>query len=181
MAGLMTQAPAAPMGAPVGQPAPAQSRPMPKASPEETAQFHKLINNALLLIYSPRSFQAVLKHLGNAQTDPVGTLAMTAVTILGQLEADAGKKGKALSRTIVYYGLVGIVTDLGALAGKAGIHTYSQPEMDQALRAAVQLYQKSAGGQPQGQPPRSPPQQPPMQSGPAAAPQQPQPQQMMGR
>lgn len=140
-----------------------------QATPEEQAQYEQIIDNGLKLIYDKQSMPGVVEALGG-DGDPIDGLATVAAGVLGQLERSATEAGKPLDPVVLYHAGIALLEDLADLAGRAGVHTYTEEEAGQALERMGEVWQaehgqQQAGQQQAGQGQAMPP------SAPAAAPQ----------
>ncbi len=113
----------------------------PNVSPEEQAQYDQFMDNAFKLIYSDQTFPQVLARIKDSP-DPTEALAATAVNVITRLEDSAKESGTPLSPDVIYRGGVEILEDLAQTAEKAGIHAYTEEELESALFQALDLYRQ---------------------------------------
>ncbi len=154
MAGLLSGAQAGPQrgqGAPMadgtaeGQDAPAADQGMaqqgeqPNVTPEEQAQYDRFIDMAFRLIYDERSFPAIMKRLA-ATPDPVEGLAAVVVMVVSRLKDSAKQQGVEISPDVLFHGGSELLEDIADTAAKAGIHQYSEQDLEKALYRALDLY-----------------------------------------
>lgn len=115
----------------------------PNVSPEEQAEYDEFVNNALNLIYDEKTKDRVIERLG-ATDDPVDDLANTvAVTVMG-LQDSAERSGRKISDDVLFHGGIEILEDLANLAEKAGIHSFSEDELEAATYRALDTYREMA-------------------------------------
>lgn len=138
-------------GAPVaqgpaeGQEAPTAGREMagqgeqPNVTPEEQAQYDRFIDMAFRLIYDERSFPAILKRLA-ATPDPVEGLAAVVVMVVSRLKDSAQQQGVEISPDVLFHGGSELLEDIADTAAKAGVHQYTEQQLEQALYRALDLY-----------------------------------------
>lgn len=106
---------------------------------EEQAQYDQFVNNAFRLVYrSPESINAVLKGIEGGG-DPVGGLANTAVMVVAKLNESATKAGSKISDDVLFHGGVEILEDLANTAEKAGIHSFTEKELEAATLRAMDI------------------------------------------
>ncbi|MDO8534629.1 MAG: hypothetical protein Q7S17_07810, partial [Xanthobacteraceae bacterium] len=105
----------------------------PNVTPEEQAAYSKFMDNALKLIYDPKTFKTVLKSLAGTR-DPVDNLANTAAIIVERLTSSAKKAGAPIDPAVLMNGATEIVEDLANTAGPehARIHDFTQEELNAA-------------------------------------------------
>lgn len=111
----------------------------PNVSPEEQAQYDRFIDMAFRLIYDERSFPAILKRL-TATPDPVEGLAAVVVMVVTRLRDSAKQQGVEVSPDVLFHGGSELLEDIADTAAKAGIHQYTEQEMEKALYRALDLY-----------------------------------------
>jgi hypothetical protein len=114
------------------------------ASPEEQAQYEQFVNNAYELIYDEQAIGKVLEGL-QGDGNPQDGLAFTAANIVAHLEASAEQSGAPLAEGVVFNAGVEILEDLANLAGHAGIHDFSEEEVEGALYKALDVYREVKG------------------------------------
>lgn len=98
-----------------------------RASPEEQELYEKFVKNAIRVIYSDATFPKVLELL---KAEPKEGVAVAASTIVARVATAAEKKGMKLNGDVVFAAGKTIVEDLINLSEKAGIHEYSQEEVE---------------------------------------------------
>jgi hypothetical protein len=119
----------------------------PNVSPEEQAEYEQFVGNAMSIIYpddgqvSPNVVQAL-----QGSDDPMMNLATTAVSLVSSLRDSAKQAGHRVPDEILYHGAVAIIEELGEVAEAAGIHDYSEDDLEQALYLSLDLY-RTAGEQ----------------------------------
>ena len=112
-----------------------------KPTPEQVEQYRRFVGLGYHLIYKGgRPNPKILEGLKTE--DPREGLARTAVDIVMRLVTDAAKKNVPLDGAVVYTGGIELFSDLAALAGKVGIHKFTQPEIDSAFILAMDMAQK---------------------------------------
>lgn len=134
------------MGGPGMEPGMAADQEMEQASPEEQAQYEQVMNNAYELIFDEKTMPGVLESLAG-DGDPKLGLATTAASIVTHLKQSAEQGGQPLSEDVVYHAGVAILEDLADLAGKAGIHEFTEEEAEGALYQAMDVYRELNAGE----------------------------------
>ncbi|CAO3403520.1 hypothetical protein [Azospirillum palustre] len=120
----------------------------PNVSPEEQAEYDRFIDQAFRLVYDEKSFPAILKRL-TATPDPVEGLAAVVVMVVSRLKDSAQQQGVEISPDVLFHGGSELLEDIADTAAKAGIHQYTDQELEKALYRALDLYRamdQRAGG-----------------------------------
>lgn len=126
-----------------------------QASPEEQAKYEEFVKTGYDLMYSggkvnpdvikmldddPSDLTAVLGSADELkQFSPVVALAATAAIITLKTCEKTGEK----DGTIILHGGKAILEDLVEVAGKAGIHDYSEEDMANAMRMGADLFREA--------------------------------------
>jgi hypothetical protein len=148
-------APAAGGGqAPTGQPGDEPDQ-QPNVTPEEQASYDKFVKQGMTLMYGggqvkpgilhlldndPKDLIEIIPELQDKDAgNPVIRLAATAVVVTMQVVRDTGEQDGA----IILHGGQAILEDLAEIAGKAGIHDYSDDELNEAFRVGADLYREA--------------------------------------
>lgn len=146
MAGLMKQ----PMGgnAPMGGNPPAAERnPMndPNAtegenvSPEEQAQYDKLVTNGMELMYNDKTMPQLLKSIASGG-NPVEGVANALTTVFMRLEDSGEKAGFKAGGDVKIHAATELMEQMVELAEAAGIHEFTPKEMERAYLLATDNY-----------------------------------------
>lgn len=128
------------------------------ASEEEQAQYEAFVKDGLVLIYEggevrpgilelldedPADLIDVLGEVRELQDlTPSVRLAATAAIVVLEMVRRAGENRPA--DDVIYQGGKEILEDLANLATEAGIHDYSEEEINQGFLMAVDLYREAA-------------------------------------
>ena len=115
-----------------------QGEPAPNVSPEEQAQYDRFVDNAFAVIYDKKVLPGVLKGL-EGDGNFVDGLAHTTVTIVSRVLDSAKQAGQKISGDVLMAAGQQILEDLAETAGKAGIHDFTQDEIDAAYLRAMDL------------------------------------------
>lgn len=152
-------APATPSAQPAAPPASDPSRvddsdedgEQPNVTPEEQAQYDSFVNNGLKVIYGkgenpdeePGARPDILNRLKES-SDPLENLANTTVWLVTMLETSAEKGGTQLDDGVIMHGGKAILEELAEVSEAAGIHDYSEKEMEGAWYKGLDLYRETA-------------------------------------
>lgn len=154
MAGLLKQAPqgAAP---PQGRPAPSAEPPMAQGpgqpgmaeeasnvSPEEQAEYDAFVTNGMQLIYNEQLMPQLLERIEGGG-NPIEGLANAAALVVMRLEDSAEGQGQAISNDVKFHGGTELMEQLAELAEAAGIHEYSEEEVESAFYLALDTYRST--------------------------------------
>lgn len=136
MAGLMQ-----PQGQPQAQPQQGmpQGEEESNVSPEEQKSYNNFVTNGMKLMYSEKTMPQVVKAIQGGG-NPVEGLANAALTVVTQLEQSAKQKGVEISPDVKYHGSEELLAQMAELAEAAGIHEFSEEELEQAFFLALDLY-----------------------------------------
>jgi hypothetical protein len=119
------------------------SEPEPNVTPEEQAQYDQFVKNGIKVIYSDNALPKILDTLTTG--NPIDSLANTAVMIVKRLVDSAKKNNAEIAGDIIYHGGIEILEDLANLSEKAGIHSYTQKELETSTYRAMDLYRDMMG------------------------------------
>jgi hypothetical protein len=125
-------------------PAPPTAEEQPNVSEEEQAAYESFVNNALLLIYDKKSKDSVQQGLAGGD-NPVAGLANTAAMVVARVEESAEEGGQELPDGVVLHAGMEILSDLANLAGEAGIHDFTDEEIEAATYQAMDRYREIRG------------------------------------
>lgn len=114
-------------------------------SPEEQAQYAEFVDNAYKLVYGDDSMPAVLDRMKSSE-NPVEAVANIAASTVMRLQDSAEKAGTTISPDVLFHGGKEIVEDLADLASEAGIHDFTEEEMEAVWYQALDIYRSLAEG-----------------------------------
>ena len=106
---------------------------------EDQALYTAFVENGLRLIYSPETMPDVLNTL-QGDSDPVDGLANAAVMVVRMLEESAQQNGQQIDGDIVLQGGTELLEDMANLSEQAGIHEFTDEEVEGAFYRAMDLY-----------------------------------------
>jgi hypothetical protein len=115
-----------------------------QASPQEQALYEQTIDNALRIIYSEKTFPQVIQRMkaAVAASTPQEALSGIVAMAMSRVDKSAQENGQQLGRQLVLEAMAEIVADLAQTAEKAGIHQFSQEEIDGAFYRAVDQFRQ---------------------------------------
>lgn len=162
MAGLLKQPPqggAPPSGMPQAQGGPpmagATGQPMPagpgagppteeagNVSPEEQAEYEQFVTNGMQLMYNEELMPQLLERIEGAG-NPVEGLANAAAMVVMRLEDSAEGQERAISEDVKFHGGTELLEQMAELAQEAGIHEYSEEEVESAFYLALDIYRST--------------------------------------
>jgi hypothetical protein len=142
------------MGATQAQPTPQPQDGQPQGgdeeesnvTPEEQAEYEKFVTNGLHVIYSGgeegkgAAVRPDILHQLNQGDDPIGNLANTTVRIVVMLQTSAQKANDPVSDDVLMHGGKALLEELAEVSEAAGIHTYSEKEMEGAWYRGLDLW-----------------------------------------
>ena len=145
MAGLMKS------GAPTDVQAGGQAQAVeetPNVTPQEQKEYERFVSNGLNMIYDPKGLKKIVKSLRGGD-NPVEGLANTLVSVVQRLEQSARQSGNEVSGDVMLQGGVELLETLVEMSEKAGIHEFSEKDMETALFMAMDNYRfiKQSQGQ----------------------------------
>jgi hypothetical protein len=110
----------------------------PNVTPEEQQEYELFVSKGQELIYGD-SFDSILERL-RADEDPVQALANTIVQVVRRLVVSSRDAGKDFAGDLVYQGGSELIEDLANTMDAAGIHTFTEQELEKTLYVALDLY-----------------------------------------
>lgn len=126
-------------------------------SPEEQAQYSEFEQNMLTLLYveggevQPGVLEALQtgdaqapEQEGQATPPHILTLANAAVEITKRLDDTAREAGQPLSDDVLFHGGTAVIEELAEIAEAAGIHEYTEDDLQGALTVAMDMYREKA-------------------------------------
>lgn len=108
-------------------------------SPEEQQEYDKFMDNGFKLIYDERSMPQLLQRL-NQSGNPVEGLATVTVGVVRRLVDAAEKAGQKIDPAVLLHGGADLMADIAALAKTAGVHEYSEEEIESASFVAMDQF-----------------------------------------
>lgn len=111
----------------------------PNVTPQEQQQYNEFVANGLKLIYDPKTLPGVVQRLKGGG-DPIEGLAGAASTLVLRLQDSAESKGVKIDSDVLFQGGKELLEELATLAQRAGIHDYTDKELEGALYRGLDLY-----------------------------------------
>lgn len=149
MAGLLKKqgvAPDSSGGMPGGQGGQMPPEEMPdeesNVTPEEQADYDEFVTNGMKVMYSKDRIKKFLQSIeggGNA----VKGLANAVSILVMRLEDDAKNNGKEFSGDVMIHAAQELMEQMAELAEAAGIHTFTEEEMESAFYLALDRYRST--------------------------------------
>lgn len=127
-------------GEPAGAPEMDQDE-QTNVSPEEQQQYDRFVDNCYAVIYDQKTLPKILKSL-DATDDPIMNLANTIVQVVHFVATSAKGAQQQISGDVLIQGGAEVMGDLADLAGKVGIHEYSEDEIEGATYRAMDMYRE---------------------------------------
>jgi hypothetical protein len=108
-------------------------------SPEDQRAYDTFVTNGMKLMYSEKAMPTLVQAIQGGG-NPVEGLANAALTVVTQLEQSAKQKGKEISPDVKYHGSEELLAQMAELAEAAGVHEFSEEELEQAFFLALDMY-----------------------------------------
>lgn len=108
-------------------------------SPEEQAQYNEFVTNGMSLLHNEKALSGLLKAM-KGDDNPVEGLANTVASIVMRIEDSAQKQGVKISGDVIMHGGTELLEQAAELAEKAGVHEFSDKELESALYLAMDIY-----------------------------------------
>ncbi|WP_022727211.1 hypothetical protein [Fodinicurvata sediminis] len=116
-----------------------QSRQKRNVSPEMQAQYNRFVVNGMNLIYDEQAMPQLLNAI-EGDGNPIEGLGQTTATVTMRLEDSAEGQGNEIPVSVKYHGTSELLSLMVELAETAGIHEFSQDEMESAWFIALDTY-----------------------------------------
>lgn len=147
MAGLLNKAtdgnaprpemPAGGQGLMQGSDAPDEEQ--PNVSPEEQKMYDVFVENGMQLLYDEKVMPQILQSI-QATEDPAEGLGNATATLIIRLDDSAQKAGQEVSGDVKLHAAKELLEQMAELAEEAGVHEYSEGEMESAFYFALDAY-----------------------------------------
>lgn len=111
-------------------------------SPEEQAEYDEFVTNGMKLIYSENTMDQVLQTI-ESDGDPVQGLGNAVATVIMRLEDSAEKGGREISGDVKLNAATELLEQMADLAKEAGIHDFSEQELEAALYRGLDTYREA--------------------------------------
>ena len=108
-------------------------------SPEEQKSYDEFVTNGMSLLHNEKALSGLLKAM-KGDGNPVEGLANTVASIVMRVEDSAQKKGIEISGDVIMHGGTELLEQAAELAEKAGVHKFSDDEIESALYLAMDIY-----------------------------------------
>lgn len=111
-------------------------------SPEEQAQYENFVSNGMELVYNEQTMPALMQSIATASS-PVEGLSNALVMVVSRLEESAKQNNAQIDGEVMMHGATEISEALVELAEAAGIHQFTEQDMEGAFYSAVDRYRES--------------------------------------
>jgi hypothetical protein len=111
-------------------------------SPEEQEMYDNFVTNGMSIMHSDEGLPALLKAI-EGDENPVEGLANAVSAIVMRLEDSAEKQGVEISPDVLMHGGLELMEQAADLAEQAGVHAFTDEEMEGALYIAMDLYRQA--------------------------------------
>lgn len=111
----------------------------PNVSPEDQAQYDQFVQNGMELMYGEQVMPALLKSIESTE-DPAEGLGNAVATLVMRLDDSASKAGQEISGDVKLHAAKELLEQMAELAEEAGIHEYTEEEMESAFYFALDVY-----------------------------------------
>lgn len=105
----------------------------------EQQEYDLFMDRAFQLMYDEKVLPNLLERMKQSG-NPVEGLASTTVHIVRRLVDSARRQGKQIDPAVLLHGGSDVLADLAMVAGKAGVHDYTDEEIENAAYAAVDMF-----------------------------------------
>lgn len=111
-------------------------------SPEEQAQYDQWVTNGMQLMYSEQVMPQILETVAGGG-DPIQGLANAVAMITIRLEDSAGDASAEISGDVKFHAATEFAEQLAELGEAAGIHQYSEEDIEAAFLLALDIYRSA--------------------------------------
>lgn len=111
-------------------------------SPEEQTQYTEFVTNGMRLMNDEKGLDGLLQSI-QGDGNPVEGLANTVASIVIRVEDSAQKNGMEISGDVLMQGGTELLEQAADLAEQAGIHEFSETELESALYMAMDIYRET--------------------------------------
>ncbi len=115
-------------------------------SPEEQTQYNEFVTNAMTLMNDKKGLKVLLEVIGG-DDNPVEGLANAVVSIIMRVEDSAKQAGTEIGGDVLLQGGAEILEQAADLAEQAGVHTFTDDELESATYMAMDMYREARQAQ----------------------------------
>ena len=108
-------------------------------TPEEQAVYDKFVDNGRVMIFEDKMAAQILKQIRDEEMPSKG-LASVIVSLVMRLKDSAGENGAEIDSSILMHGGLELMENIAELSAVAGVHKFSEKEIESALYQAMDLY-----------------------------------------
>lgn len=116
-------------------------------TPEEQAAYDQFVTNGMEVMYSDQVMPQILETI-QGSGNPVEGLGNAVAMLAIYLDDSARESGSEIPGDVKYHGSVELLEQMAELAEQAGIHQFSEEDLENALYVALDTYrttQQAAG------------------------------------
>lgn len=114
----------------------------PNVSPEEQKEYDQFVTNGMNLIDDEKATPQILESI-EGDGNPIEGLGLTLAAVVMRVEDSAEKGGKKLSPDVMLHGATELLEQMVELAEEAGVHEFSEEEMESALYFGMDFYRST--------------------------------------
>lgn len=115
-------------------------------SPEEQTQYNEFVTNAMTMMNDKKGLKVLLEAIGG-DDNPVEGLANVVTSIIIRVEDSAKKSGTEIGGDVLLHGGAEILEQAADLAEQAGVHTFTDDELETATYMAMDMYREARQSQ----------------------------------
>lgn len=120
----------------------AQDEEQPNVSPDEQAAYDQFVGNGMELLYNEAVMPKLLESVRSTE-DPAEGLGNAVATLVMRLDDSASKAGQEISGDVKLHAAKELLEQMAELAEEAGIHKYTEEEMESAFYFALDIYRNT--------------------------------------
>lgn len=113
----------------------------PNVTPEEQAEYEDFVDQGFKVIYSGDAFEKIVDRIA-AEQDPVQGLAQVTAAVASRVLSSAKGAGKEISGDAAFHGGIQLLEDLGENLTKAGVHNYTDKDLERASYLAMDAFRE---------------------------------------
>lgn len=106
---------------------------------EEQSSYDRFVTNGMQMLYNPQALPQLLESV-RGDGNPIQGLANALVTLVTRLEDSAEQAGDQVSGDVMLHGGTELLEQMVELAEEAGVHKFTDEEIESALYLAMDTY-----------------------------------------
>lgn len=111
----------------------------PNVGPDEQQAYDTFVGNGMELLYNENVMPKLLESIRSAE-DPAEGLGNAVATLVMRLDDSASKAGQEISGDVKLHAAKELLEQMAEVAEEAGVHEYSEEEMESAFYSALDTY-----------------------------------------